>query len=351
MEKMFKSINSSSDAGSLERKRMKLEEIRMATRSQGISGRGSIWPGSISPIGALFFVMFTVLTLGIFITVVEASPPGATIEYQVMTNDGLAAGYPFEVWVVFDISSNPAVPGMALPAGATLRFLFPPAFTPQPGSHPQAVLLYGWSQGAVPVTFTVGLDPKDPRTIVLRLTEALPASPPERPGLKAIHLRWGPLNPAQAGDYPITIQLSDAGPLSGTTQAIAHIVPKPVPNIAAYNQLHEGHNEDWQHVKMGQTAALPIDLLVTLPDKARSFISLRPATGGTLEILSDGVPIGGITQRGVPVTFKPQSFGPGFARLGIVRFYVTGGSASGAAEIDAQLQGGPRYTLHVIVER
>jgi hypothetical protein len=191
---------------------------------------------------------------------------------------------------------------MGLPAGSTFRFTFPSAFTPQPSSHPQAVLLNGWSQGAIPVTFTVGLDPIDPRTIVLRLTEALPAGPPERPGLKAIHLRWGPLNPTQAGDYPITIQLSDAGALSGTTEAIAHIAPKPLPNIAAYNQLHEGRNEDWQHVKMGETAALPIDLLVTLPDKARSFIMLRPATGGTLEILSDGVPIGTITQRGVPVT-------------------------------------------------
>gem|GEM_PF-602194 len=312
---------------------------------------GSRWLESLRARGGLILVVIVALALAVFPAIGEASLPGATIEYQVMTSDGLAAGYPFEVWVVFDISSNPAVAGMALPAGATFRFTFPSGFTPQPASHPQAVLLYGWSQGAIPVTFTVGLDPKDPRTIVLRLTDALPAGPPERPGLKAIHLRWGPLNPAQAGDYPMTIQLSDAGALSGTTEAIAHIGPKPVPNIAAYNQLHEGRNEDWQHLKMGQAAALPIDLLVTLPDKARSFIMLRPATGGTLEILSDGVPIGTITQRGVPVTLKPQPFGPGFARLGIVRFYVTGGSASGSAEIDAQLQGGPRYTLHVVVEQ
>jgi hypothetical protein len=201
------------------------------------------------------------------------------------------------------------------------------------------------------VPFTIGLDPQDARTIVLKLTGALPAGPPERPGLKAIHLRWGPLNPAQAGDYPISIQLSDAGGLSGSTQAIAHITSKPVPVIAAYNQLHDGRNEDWQHVKTGQMAPMPIDLLVTLPDKARSFISLRPAADGNLEILSDGAPIGMVTRRGVPVTFKPEPFGPGFARLGIVRFYVTGGLEPGIAEIDAQLQGGPHYTIHVIVER
>jgi hypothetical protein len=267
-----------------------------------------------------------------------------------MTSHGLATGYPFEAWVVFDISSDPSIPGLTLPAGATFRFTFPQAFTPQPNSHPQAVLLHGWSQGPIPVPFTVGLDPQDPRTIVLRLSADLPAGPRERPGLKAIHLRWGPLNPTEAGDYPVAIYLSDAGGLSGTTQVVAHITPKPVPNVAAYNQLHESRNEDWQHVKIDQTAPLPIDLLVTLPDNARSFVSLRPAAEGNLEILSDGTPIGTVTRRGLPVTFKPEPFGPGFARLGIVRFYVAGGSMTGTAEIDAQLQGGPRYTIHVVVE-
>jgi hypothetical protein len=295
-------------------------------------------------------LLVTALAFLVLATTTMASPPKATIEYQPMTSQGLAAGYPFEAWVVFDKSSNPAEPGYALAAGATFRFTFPQAFIPQPSSHPQAVLLHGWSQGPIPVPFTVGLDPQDPRTIVLRLSADLSAGPPERPGLKAIHLRWGPLNPAQAGDYPISISLSDAGGLSGTTQAIAHITPKPVPNVAAYNELHQSRNEDWQHIKADQTAPLPIDLLVTLPDKARSFVSLRPAADGNLEILSDGVPIGTIARRGVPVTLKPESFGPGSARLGIIRFYVTGGSVPGLAEIDAQLQGGPRYTFHVLVE-
>jgi hypothetical protein len=145
--------------------------------------------------------------------------------------------------------------------------------------------------------------------------------------------------------------ISDAGELSGTMQAVAHITSKPVPVVAAYNQLHEGRNEDWQHVKAGETAPLPIDLLITLPDKARSSMELHPANGGNLEILSDGAAIGTITRRGVPITFRPESFGPGFARLGIVRFYVTGGLQPGIAEIDAQLEGGPRYTFHVFVER
>ncbi len=298
----------------------------------------------------IYILLFTTLTFLVLATIVMASPPKATIEYQPMTSQGLAAGYPFEAWVVFDRSSNPAEPGYALPAGAAFRFTFPSAFAPKPGIHPEAVLLYGWPQKAAPVPFSIGLDPQDLHTIILELKEAFPAGPPERPGLKAIHLRWGPLNPMQKGDYPIKIEISDAGELSGTTQAIVHITSKPVPVVAAYNQLHQGHNEDWQHVKTGQTAPLPIDLLITLPDKARSSIDLRPVTGGNLEIISDEVAIGTIIRRGVSLTLKPESFGPGFARLGIVRFYVTGGSVPGLAEIDAQLQGGPRYTVHVVVE-
>ncbi len=103
-------------------------------------------------------------------------------------------------------------------------------------------------------------------------------------------------------------------------------------------------------MKTGQAASLPIDLLVTLPDKCRSFVSLRSAGEGSLEILSDGAPIGMVKQRGVSVVLKSEPFGPGFARLGIVRFHVTGGSTPGIAEIDAQLQGGPRYMIHVVVE-
>jgi hypothetical protein len=46
-----------------------------------------------------------------------------------------------------------------------------------------------------------------------------------------------------------------------------------------------------------------------------------------------------------------EPFGPGFARSGIVRYYVTAGSEPGVAQIEAQLQGGTRYTINVIVER
>ena len=279
-----------------------------------------------------------------------ANPISATIGYQPMTSEGLAAGYPFEAWVVFDKSPDPTVPGYALPAGSTFRFTFPAAFAAQPGTHPEAVLLYGWPQKAAPVKFTVGLDPKDARTIVLKLTEPFKAEPPERPGLKAIHLRWGPLNPTQAGEYPITVGLSDAGALSGSTRAVARITSKPEPVIAAYNQLHNGRNEDWQHVRTGQETGLPVDFLVNLPGKARSSLSFRSTSGGDLEILSDEVPIGTITRTGVPLTLKPVAFGPGYARLGIIRVQVTAGSTPGSAEIRAQLKGGTSYTIRVFVE-
>jgi hypothetical protein len=103
-------------------------------------------------------------------------------------------------------------------------------------------------------------------------------------------------------------------------------------------------------VKVEQTAAIPVDFLVTLHDKCRSFIMLRPSASGNLEIISDGEVIGTITKKGAPLILKPESFGPGFARLGIIRVHVSAGTEPGNAEIEAQLNGGTRYSIKVIVE-
>ncbi len=186
--------------------------------------------------------------------------------------------------------------------------------------------------------------------IVLRLNQAIEAGSPERPGLKTIHLRWGPINPQKAGDYPITIDYENAGALSGSTNAVAQITPKPIPNIAAYGQLNQSRNENYQHVKVGQTAALPIDFLITLPDKCRSSMMLKQLPDGNLEILSDGAPIGTITKSGVPVILKPQPFGPGYARLGIIRLLVTAGPTPGEAQIEGRLNGGTSYMIRLMIE-
>lgn len=281
----------------------------------------------------------------------QDAPPSVTVAYQPMVSTGLAAKQPFEAWFVFDKPSDPTVPGYSVPAGATVRLVFPKEFTPLAGnSHLEGALLKGWPHGAIPVPFSVTQDKADPRVVVVRIDQAIATRPPESPGLKAIHVRTGELNPASAGDYPISIQFIDAGPLSGTTKAIAHITDRPVPNVAAYNQLHQSKDEDWQHVKPGMEAALPIDLLVTLPDEPRSTISLTPTGAGALSILSDGKPIGLIRSQGVPVTLTPESFGPGYSRLGIIRVRAKAGNEPGTAEIVATLEGGTKYTINLIVE-
>ena len=277
--------------------------------------------------------------------------PSVTVEYQPMVSTGLAAKQPFEAWFVFDKSLDPSVPGYSAPAGTTVRFTFPKEFTPASGNpHLEAALLYGWPHGAVPVPFTMTQDSADPRTVVVRIEQAIAVAPPEKPGLKAIHVRTGELNPAAAGDYPISVQFIDAGPLSGATRAVAKITAKPVPNVAAYNQLHQSRDEDWQHVKAGAEAPLPIDFLVTLPEQFRSSITLTPASGSRLSILSDGEPIGSITTAGVPMVLSTQAFGPGFARLGIVEVHVKAGMMPGTAQIIAALDGGTRYVINLIVE-
>jgi hypothetical protein len=279
----------------------------------------------------------------------RAEAPPTTVAYQPMVSTGMAARQPFEAWFVFDKSSDPVVPGYAVPAGATIRFTFPKAFTPKPGGFLGVVMLTGWSQGSIPAKFSTVLDDKNPRTVVVRFNEGIAAGPAERPGLKAIHLRTNEINPAKVGDYPITIQFIDAGPLSGTTKPTAHITAHPIPNVAAYNQLHQSKDEDWQRVKPGEDAPLPIDFLVTLPDASRSVISLKAGDAG-LSILKDGKPIGSITAQGVPVALTPQAFGPGYSRLGIIEVHAKAGSTPGVAQIVASLDGGTRYTIHLVVE-
>ncbi|HVR55987.1 MAG TPA: hypothetical protein VMT72_04095 [Pseudolabrys sp.] len=291
------------------------------------------------------------LLLGNFASSAQSGAPPVTVAYQPMVSTGLAAKQPFEAWLVFDKSPDPAVAGYSVPAGATVRLTFPKEFTPQAGNpHLEGALLHGWPHGAIPVPFSVMQDKTDPRVVVIRIDQAIASGPPERPGLKAIHVRTGELNPNSPGDYPISVQFIDAGPLSGTTSAIAHITDKPVPNVAAYNQLHQSKDEDWQHVKPGMEAPLPIDFLVTLPDEARSTISLTSAGDGALSILSDGKPIGSVRSQGVPVTLTPESFGPGYARLGIMRVRAKAGSQPGTAEIIAALESGTQYKITVIVD-
>ena len=278
-----------------------------------------------------------------------ADAPATTVAYQPMVSTGLAAGYPFEAWFVFDKSADPRVPGYAIPPGASIRFTFPEAFTPKAGGFLAAVMLKGWSQGAVAANFSTALDSKDPHTVVVRFTDGIVSGPAEDPGLKAIHLRTNVMNPAKTGDYPVGVQFVDAGPLSGATKATAHITAKPVPNVAAYNQLHQGKDEDWQHVKAGAETPLPVDFLVTLPDTSRSIVSLKSTDVGIV-ILSDGNKIGSIKTEGVPLTLTPQAFGPGYSRVGIIEVHVRAGTSPGMAKIVAALDGGTQYPIQVVVE-
>ena len=76
-----------------------------------------------------------------------------------------------------------------------------------------------------------------------------------------------------------------------------------------------------------------------------------PAPDGSLNILSDGKPIGSIRSQGVPVnSFTPESFGPGYSRVGIIRVRAKAGSQPGAAEIVAALNAGTRSKINLIVD-
>jgi hypothetical protein len=324
-----------------------------------LSRRVAVHRGTISEVITLEATMNNRTTLSLMlgglllslsaVTSAQAASPSISVAYQPMVSTGLAAKRPFEAWFVLDKSSDPTVPGYDVPAGATIRFTFPQEFTPQADLFQGAVMLSGWSQGSIPVKFTTTKDEANPRALVIKFSEPVTAGPPEKPGLKAIHLRVRVLNPATAGDYPIAITFTDAGALSGTTTAVAHITPTPVPNVAAYNELNQGRGSNWQHVMPGQGIAVPIDFLVTLPRISRSLVNLTAEPDGSMRILSDGKRIGSIKAQGVPITMTPEAFGPGKSRLGIIRVHVKAGSEPGVAEIIAALDGGTQYKINLVV--
>ena len=130
----------------------------------------------------------------------RAEAPDTTVAYQPMVSTGLAARHPFEACFVFDNSSDSALPGYAIPAGTSIWFTFPKAFTPKPGGFLGVVMLTGRSQGSISAKFSTALDDKDPRTVVVHFSEGVAVGPAERTGLKAIHLRTNEINPAKAGD-------------------------------------------------------------------------------------------------------------------------------------------------------
>jgi len=295
--------------------------------------------------------IFLVLVLIVFLSkTCFAQAPSMTVFYQPMVSTGLAAEYPHESWFVFDKWSDPSVPGHAIPAGATIKFTFPKQFKPKKMDPLGAVMLYGWTQKPIPVKFTTQQDPSNPRVVLVKFQERITVGNSDAPGLKAIHLRTSILNPKKEGNYPITVEFLDAGPISGKTQAVASITPKPVPNVASYNSMHDSKNENWQRIKPGEETPLPIDFLVNLPNACRSYISLKSNPDGNLRILSDGKPIGSVVATGVPVTMSPEPFGPGQARLGIIRVHVKGGDKPGLADIVASLDGGTKYTITVVIE-
>ncbi|MCX7165008.1 MAG: hypothetical protein NTV11_01890 [Rhodocyclales bacterium] len=284
----------------------------------------------------------------LFASSVPAAPPPTTVEYQPMVSTGLAAKMPFEAWFVFDKSLDSKVTGYEIPAGAKIRFTFPGEFTPET-DLPLIAVMIRWTQGAIPVKFATTKDSNNPRVIEIKFAEAISASGTGAPGMKAIHLRTPEINP-QAGDYPVLIEFIDAGPLTGETRATAKITPAPVPNIAPYNQLHANQNEDWQRVKPGAEAPLPINFLVTMPEQARNSISLKVSGDDGLIILSDGKRIGSISTTGAKISVTPRMFGPGYARLGIIELQAKAGTTPGIAQIVAKLDGGTQSVINLVIE-
>jgi hypothetical protein len=259
---------------------------------------------------------------------------------------GLAAGRTFEGWVRFAASADPRVRGIAMHAGDRIRITFPKAFTPVDGD-PTAYLLYGWPQGDADADFTVGRAPGDARTIVISVRSTIAALSPQMPGVKAIHL-IAPLRNPEAGTYHLHVMVTLRGRTHSAEEAV-RIEAAPRAQLAPFNAMHDGRNEDWQTVHIASRASTDADFLYT-DERGDHPANLTLQTVGErptrASVMLDGARIGEIiASRGLVLV--PQAA----PRGGVVRVGVLASRTPGSATVTARLSNGNLTVLHLNVVR
>ena len=200
-------------------------------------------------------IMAAVFSLATF-ALLTAMPAGAkhrNIVHSVVrapiVSDGDVAGARFDVVVNFNVSMDPAVNGLSLPAGSQIRIKLPHAFKyTEPDDFPianvgslncvpgnlqctTAVLVRGWPQHPIsPAKYAISLRGN---TIVIDITTDIDAaSEMDAPGVKGVHLIWsGFRNPDRAGTYHLPVAIKRPGRRAKHGVANLKIRPQIRPSI------------------------------------------------------------------------------------------------------------------------
>lgn len=210
--------------------------------------------------------------------------------------DGDVAGAATDVVIELAVDPDPAVPGLTLAKGESIRVTLPDAFVfadsegcpvedflgaphcaPDKLACSTLILLQGWPQEPILPSFPPGekqqysidYDPKD-NAFTLTAAVALDDVPMEGPGLKQIHLALlGFRNPDEPGDYPIGVSIRDAeGNARAAGTGVLTIRPTVAPslNLASVFDDNGGAppnpNTIYQTANTNAPTPLPWDFLV-----------------------------------------------------------------------------------------
>jgi hypothetical protein len=160
--------------------------------------------------------------------------------------------------------ANPAVPGLALGTGESLRLGLPRVFRRstavaiRPDADVNLVLTKGWPQGAVPLAgqYRIGFDESAHAMVVTALRD-IAADGANAPGIKVVHLRGRTFDNPMPGDYPVSITLLAAdGSTKATWQGGLKVLDEAPPVRLAPTNFHlpPGARSDYQRVAPGQVA-------------------------------------------------------------------------------------------------
>ena len=195
--------------------------------------------------------------------------------------DGLTVGARTDFLVTF-ADPDPAVSGVSLKNGATLRLRLPPSFvntgdkvagSGQPGCGPPvvidcstAVLVQGWPQSPVPPFPTVDWE-ADTNTFVLTARADWIADPPTAPGPKTLHLTaLGFRNPDKPGRYPVelTIRPDPDAPTTLHGRSTVHITRRTRPFVSVLSTVNGAPPPPFPnsiHQTVERDGGEPLDLL------------------------------------------------------------------------------------------
>jgi hypothetical protein len=214
---------------------------------------------------------FTALVAGCATTPTLVAHPLATALAPVTAN-GNVAGQATEYVFVLVADANPAVPGLALRQGDSIRLQLPAGFHRNESvaihadTDQNLVFTKGWPQGAVRLAGQYRVDYEaGSNTVVVSALKDIPAEGANAPGIKVIHLRGRSFVNPMPGVYAVSAAWVGAdGATRERWEGRLDVVEDAPPAHLAPSNFHlpPGVNADFQHVAPGQVAAYPLGVLL-----------------------------------------------------------------------------------------